>query len=199
MPSQNWEAVINTNFIHGIDFADGLNLQGEFCYAMEITAGNALLAIKNKTVTNKADVKLKATIRKSCAKLEPFLFLRLDNTNHAYVMKIESNLNLYKLNLNDQNAISSATPIVSGTTPITFNTSYRFSFFAYTLLDGSTVFECDILDGTTWKNEIKQVLAPDIASGDIGFGAFYKFSNITDSCKRVFIDEIEISTPIIFI
>lgn len=199
MATQNWEATTNTNFIHGIDFADGLNLQGEFCYAMEITAGNALLAIKNKTVTDKADVKIKATIRKSCAKLEPFLFLRLDNTNHAYVMKIENNLNLYKLNLGDRASIPSATPIASGVTPLTFDTSYRFSFFAYTLLDGSTVFECDILNGATWGNEIKQVLAPDIASGDLGFGAFYKFSSIQDNCKRVFIDEIEISTPIIFI
>lgn len=208
MSTQNWVEVNKVHFIHGIDFAEGLDLQGEFCYAMELTGGNAFVAIKNNIVTNKSDVKIRATLRKSCSKIEPFLFVRATDgdpydpyaqNGDAYVLKMENNLNLYKLNLLDPVSIASTAPLVSGLTPLSPNVSYRLSFFIYTLLDGSAVFEVDILNGTTWINEIKQVLTPDISSGNVGFGAYYPFATIQPGCKRVFIDEIEISTPVTFI
>jgi len=195
----NWEIVTKENALNGVDFTVGLQLEGDFCYATEVTAGPSFIAIKNKVITNKKNSKIRAMIRKSCNNMEPFLFLRLHN-NEAYVMKMESNISIYKLNFSSGSAFSIQDPISSGTTLIEPNKTYNVSFSCYELLDGSTIFDVDILNSYgVWENEIKEVLTPDIAEGDMGFGNYYRFSNLTSDCKRVFYDRIEILTPVEFI
>lgn len=195
----NWEVVHNTNVNHGIDFSSGLDMQGSFCYATEVLSGPALIAIKNNVVLDKPNVKINAYIRKDCNKIEPFLFIRKDVTNNAYVLKLENNINLYKINISDMQSIPSAQPIVYGSTNIDSNVTYYISFSCYSLLDGSTVFDCSINKNNTWVNEFSHVMIPDITSGDIGFGMYYKFSNLQVNCKKSYFDNIEILTPIVFI
>ena len=200
MAITNWEIITNEGFIHGIDFSSGLNLPGSFCYATELVSGPSLIALKNKIITNRANIKVTAYIRKECNNLEPFIFLRYDDTSgEAYVLKLESNINLYKLDLKDKISIPSQQPIKQGTTTILLNTSYHISFYSYTLIDGSTVFECGLHNGTIWVNEFSHVLDPDIDSGDIGFGTFYKFGSISSGCKKSYFDNIEILSPIVFV
>jgi hypothetical protein len=200
MAITNWELITNENFVHGIDFSSGLNLVGSFCYATEITAGPALIAIKNKVVTDVANIKLQIYIRKQCANIEPFLFLRFDSvTGYAYVIKLENNINLYKLNITDITSIPPLSPIVQGTTPINANVTYRINFYCYTLIDQSTVFECSLFLNNTWVTEISHVMEPDIVSGDLGFGAYYKFGTILEGCTKAFFDNIEILSPIVFV
>jgi hypothetical protein len=200
MAITNWEIITNEGFIHGIDFSSGLNLPGSFCYATELTSGPALIAIKNKIITDKANIKISAYIRKECNNLEPFIFLRYDSVSgEAYVIKLESNINLYKLDLTDKASIPSQQPLKQGTTTIINNTTYHVSLYSYSLIDGSTVFECGLFDGTAWQTELSHVISPDIESGDLGFGTFYKFSSVNTGCKKSYFDNIEILSPIVFV
>lgn len=206
MAITNWTLVSNTNFIHGIDFTSGLHLVGSFCYTTEITDGPAMLSVRNSVITNKSNIKIQAYMRKECANIEPFLFLRFDSpscnpyfTNFAYVVKLENNLNLYKLDITDLTQFPSQIPMAQGTIAITPNTTYQVSFYSYTLVDNSTVFECAIYNGTTWVTDISHVITPDIVSGDIGFGAYYKFGTVVPGCRKAYFDNIEILSPIVFV
>ena len=195
----NWDIVTKINANNGIDFASGLNLEGDFCYALEVLQGPSLIAIKNKIITAKKNVKIKTLIRKSCIKMEPFLFVRCNSSKQAYVIKLENNITLYRLDMTDLPSFASQVPIISGTTTIEANVTYNISLSCYELLDSSAVFDVEILKNNVWQTEIKHVLLPNIAEGDIGFGNYYRFSNLTSECKRVFFDKIEILIPVDFI
>lgn len=195
----NWEIVTKINANNGIDFTSGLSLEGDYCYALEVLQGPSLLAIKNKVVTAKKNAKIKALIRKSCIKMEPFLFLRCNSQKIAYVLKLENNMTLYRLDMTDIDSFSEQDPIVSGTTTINANVSYNISLSCYELLDSSVIVDVEILKNNVWTSEIKHVFMPNIFEGDIGFGNYYRFSNLTSECKRVYFDKIEILTPIDFI
>jgi hypothetical protein len=200
MASANWEIVNVVDAIHGVDFTSGLDMEGDFCYTAEITAGPSLFVLRNiaTTAINVENVKIRALLRKQCDSIQPFLFVRMNGSSNAYVMKLDNNIALYKFDLSDLNGMLAVAPIDQGITAITTNVTYNVSLSAYSLLDGSTVYECEMYDNG-WRSEIKTVVEPDIVSGSVGFGQLYRFTSVTQGCLRAFFDDIEISVPQTFI
>ena len=87
MASANWEVVNVVDAIHGVDFTAGLDMEGDFCYTAEITAGPSLFVLKNiaAAATNKDNIKIRALVRKQCDTVQPFLFVRMDGNSNAYI------------------------------------------------------------------------------------------------------------------